>query len=696
MIAGIFQKPPKSARRAQSTAPVRALMNAFRQPVRGFPLRAMLLACLLVFGCAHPRLPLMPDMSLAGLDIAPLQDRIIVIDPGHGGPERGAIGLRGITEAEVNLTVALHLWGLLKQAGAQPVLTRSADQPLYTQGEFDIRNDLELRARHATDAGVDLFVSIHHNAALDRSVNTLIVFYAMADPYRSRDAARAVGEALQRRLGRNSHSIQPGNYTVLRAGLSPAILGEASFVSNPYNEMDLAFARTLAAEARGYFDGILAHFSRGVPLVSELGPARPGADDAKPRIRACLDPGHERAQVERDSIIATINSAPLSQGAYAQNCLEFTAPQLPNGRHRACVAFRNTLGNAARRCADISVDLPPHSIALSGSFPVIPPDPAASTCIDVLVLDRLGRPVIDGTPVAIATSAGTLLQAEIATVNGRVRAMLAADASPGTATLSATAGSARGHMQVSFAVPAAALISIAVRDAAGQPISGVALMSDGHTLGRSDSHGYLQVESKAGQRRFQLVGPGYEPHDLALSPAAGAMTRADAVLQPIDGGVFLNRTIMLDPEGSSPAALPVLEELKSKIEHAGGRAVFTWQSSPAPSYQTRVMQAAQEGADVFLCVSAEGRRCRAGHYHRSEAGRSLAVHLRETLPASGLFGSRKCAVRHSTHYAIIQTAMPAIELELPRKLAQNNLEAAALTMYVALRQWLQERSPQAP
>jgi len=431
-------------------------------------------------------------------------------------------------------------------------------------------------------------------------------------------------------------------------------------------------------------------------VVRQLGPAEATKDDVRPLIRTCLDPGHAAAQIERGSIRATVNGTPVRPDACAQNCCEFTPPQLPNGRHRACVSFRNTLGNSARHCADISVELPPHSIALSSSFAVIPPDPAASTCIDVLVLDRLGRPVIDGTPVTIATSAGRLLQADTATVNGRVRAMLAADAGPGTAMLSASAGSARGHMQVSFAVPAAALLSIAVRDITGQPVSGAALMDNEHIVGRSDSHGSIQLETNAGQHDVQLVKPGYVPQQLTVRPAAGAMTRAEAVLKPIDGGVFLNRTIMLDPEGESPAALPVLKMLKSKIEHAGGRAVFTWQSPPAPSYQARVMQASREGADVFLCVSAESRHCRAGHYHRSEAGRSLAVHLRETLPVSGLFSSRKCAVRHSTHYAIIQTAMPAIELELPRKLAQNNLEGAAQTMYAALRQWLQERKPQAP
>jgi N-acetylmuramoyl-L-alanine amidase len=651
----------------------------------------MLFAVLLAFGCAHPRLPLGPDMALTGVDTTPLKDRLIVIDPGHGGPERGAIGVRGITEAEVNLAVGLHLWGLLKQAGARPVLTRSADQALSAGPEFDLPADLALRTQVATDAGADLFVSIHHNAALKRSVNTLIIFYAMADPYQSRDAARAIGTALQSRLDRDSHSVQPGNYTVLRSIRAPAILGEASFISNKKNELDLAYTRTLATEARGYFDGILTYFSRGVPLVRDLSLTDSSTASAGSLINACLDPGHEHARVESGSVITTVNAKPVQHRETQQGCIELVSPQLANGRHRACVAFRNTLGNSTQHCADITVALPPHSIEITSRFSVIPPEPHAASAVEMCVRDRLGRLVIDGTPVAITTSAGTLLQAETFTTNGCARAMLAAGEHAGTAQLRATSGNVRTEAHVTFAVPNRALLTLWVRDTAGRPVSGAALMYGSLTLARSDRYGCLQSETDAGLRQFQLVRQGYEPSVFTLNPAVGTMTVTNAVLQPIDTGVFLNRTIMLDPEGSSLAALPILEVLKNKIEHAGGRAVFTWQDSPAPSYQARVMQAAREGADVFLCVSAEGPSCSAGHYHRSAAGLALAQQMQQAFAAQEQPELKKCAIRQSTHDAVLHTAMPALELFLPLKSLQNNPEAVAQAMYAALREWLRQR-----
>ena len=57
--------------------------------------------------------------TLEGLDFASLNGRRIVIDPGHGGVFRGARGVGGLDEADVNLGVALYLWGLLEEAGAE-------------------------------------------------------------------------------------------------------------------------------------------------------------------------------------------------------------------------------------------------------------------------------------------------------------------------------------------------------------------------------------------------------------------------------------------------------------------------------------------------------------------------------------------------------------------------------------------------
>ncbi|MFC2077073.1 N-acetylmuramoyl-L-alanine amidase, partial [candidate division KSB1 bacterium] len=92
-----------------------------------------------------------------------LRDRLIVIDPGHGGPFAGAVGPGGTREADVNLKVALELAALCQASGARVVLTRNSDSDVGAGPDESLIDDLEARSAIANDAGADCFISIHHN-----------------------------------------------------------------------------------------------------------------------------------------------------------------------------------------------------------------------------------------------------------------------------------------------------------------------------------------------------------------------------------------------------------------------------------------------------------------------------------------------------------------------------------------------------
>ncbi|MDD5129620.1 MAG: N-acetylmuramoyl-L-alanine amidase [Candidatus Omnitrophica bacterium] len=91
----------------------------------------------------------------------------VVIDPGHGGTDPGAIGKSGLREKDINLDIAKRLSSLLKAEGVQTMLTRSTDKfvPLST------------RVSIANRAKADLFISIHSNAARSRALCGFEVFY---------------------------------------------------------------------------------------------------------------------------------------------------------------------------------------------------------------------------------------------------------------------------------------------------------------------------------------------------------------------------------------------------------------------------------------------------------------------------------------------------------------------------------------
>jgi N-acetylmuramoyl-L-alanine amidase len=92
---------------------------------------------------------------------------IIVIDPGHGGDDKGAVGAKGIKEKEVTLKIAKHLYDLLKADGRfKPMMTR----------QDDIFVPLAQRTILANSVGGDLFISIHANAANSKKAFGLIAF----------------------------------------------------------------------------------------------------------------------------------------------------------------------------------------------------------------------------------------------------------------------------------------------------------------------------------------------------------------------------------------------------------------------------------------------------------------------------------------------------------------------------------------
>jgi N-acetylmuramoyl-L-alanine amidase len=205
--------------------------------------------------------------ALQGLDITPLRGRHVLLDPGHGGRFRGAVGPGGLTEADVNLGVALHLRGLLEWAGARVSMTRTADTDLSTAADSTLAGDLERRVALAEALRPDAFVSLHHNsnAALDRALNETQTYYRLGDDGASLDLARAVHRQLALQLGIRPARLLPGNFRVLRQDAAPTVLGEPAMLSHPVMEERLRRPEAQRREAEAYFLGLLEYFRGGRP-----------------------------------------------------------------------------------------------------------------------------------------------------------------------------------------------------------------------------------------------------------------------------------------------------------------------------------------------------------------------------------------------------------------------------------------------
>lgn len=186
--------------------------------------------------------------------------RRIIIDPGHGGRDPGALGRTGLKEKEVNLEIALALHRLFSRVGAYTVLTRDGDYDLAGQGEMRFRTmkerDLWERVRLANKQDGDVYISIHVNSFPQSIWSGAQTFYQEGEE-ESKRLAVAVQTQLALRLGPNRRKAKAADYRVLRSTKMPAVIVEVGFISNPREEQLLSQPEYREKLAEAIFYGVV-------------------------------------------------------------------------------------------------------------------------------------------------------------------------------------------------------------------------------------------------------------------------------------------------------------------------------------------------------------------------------------------------------------------------------------------------------
>ncbi len=194
--------------------------------------------------------------------ITGLKGKKIVIDPGHGGNDAGAIGPSGVMEKTVTLRVSLELAEMLEEEGAEVILTRHTDRTVAEAGSkaTDIE-ELQARCDVANEAEADIFISIHADSFTNpASCGTTGYYYSGDENGDSKDLADCIRRNLCEQLGTPSRGTQPCNFYVVRHTDMPATLIELAFISNPEEEEILSSREGAFKAAQGIFDGIEDYF----------------------------------------------------------------------------------------------------------------------------------------------------------------------------------------------------------------------------------------------------------------------------------------------------------------------------------------------------------------------------------------------------------------------------------------------------
>ncbi len=209
----------------------------------------------------------------------PLAGKIICIDPGHGGTaatDSYRVGPAGEREEWINLRVAFLLKQMLEDKGARVVMTRTED----------VFVPLPDRSKICVEAGSDIFISIHHNATADSSVNFPIIYFH--GHVSENQAGVLFGKLLAKEFVTTLYKgkvSEKGNFATVAsdftvfpgAGASvlrntygiPAVLAEASFFSNAKEEQLLKSKSHNEDEAHAYLKALELFFSRPVPAIAE-------------------------------------------------------------------------------------------------------------------------------------------------------------------------------------------------------------------------------------------------------------------------------------------------------------------------------------------------------------------------------------------------------------------------------------------
>lgn len=190
--------------------------------------------------------------------------RLIVLDPGHGGSDTGAVH-NGLMEKEITLDVALRLRTLLVARGWIVKMTRETDRDVYGPNASDV-DELQARVDVANNSGARMFISIHANSSTSSVPSGTTSYYYKPE---DRPLAAAIQHRLIGLLGTKDDGVVRERFYVIRRTTMPATLIETAFVSNPSDAALLRSPNFRQQIAVGIADGIKDYAGQPASSVSE-------------------------------------------------------------------------------------------------------------------------------------------------------------------------------------------------------------------------------------------------------------------------------------------------------------------------------------------------------------------------------------------------------------------------------------------
>jgi len=179
---------------------------------------------------------------------------IVVIDPGHGGMDRGAIGINGIREKDVVLKIGMEILRLNSELYGNVL-------EIYSTRYTDTLISLNHRTKLANAIKADVFISIHFNQAVRKAAKGIEVYLSKSNR-KSENFAKLLAYESKGKLGLKNRGVKYGNFQVLREiGNAISVLLELGFLSNNEEAKHIRKWSSISAYALLIIETILKHYN---------------------------------------------------------------------------------------------------------------------------------------------------------------------------------------------------------------------------------------------------------------------------------------------------------------------------------------------------------------------------------------------------------------------------------------------------
>ncbi len=481
--------------------------------------------------------------------------QVVVIDPGHGGSDPGAVGC-GLEEEDAVLEVALRTADLLRADGYTVHLTRSDDRFV----------GLSARAAFANDRGASRFISIHANANAGTPATGTETFVHTSAGSTSRSLGGAVQEEMIAAWGLRDRGLKTANFAVLRQTSMPASLSEMGFINNCGIDAPLlGNSARLQEMAVAHYRGVVRSFGRtpGSPAPTpdptpdpDPGPA-PGAGELLGVVFEDMGAGLEDTSRRVTGAVVSVRGGPST----TTNGDGFWSFELADGTYTVDVTMTG-FGDSSRTC----------TVAGGQTWCSVGVNRAATrVTVRGVVFEDIGAGFADtsrrisGASVRVRESGATL------TTDGGGN--WSTELEPGTYTLDVTASelepasrscevAGSGEVWCSVGLTRAARSGtlqgvVFEGDRLSVRIEGanVRVVENGASAVSRSGDGYWALTLPPGTYTVEASGDGFESGQRRCNVVADAATWCSVSIRPLGSGGGALRTIVV--EGDEASAEPI-------------------------------------------------------------------------------------------------------------------------------------------